>query len=239
MSRQFEELDYKLTPIGALSLRRRYEPLVKQDVFEVKLDDEFLMSSLFTASEIALAQRGLATLDGGQHDVVVGGLGLGYTARAVLDHSSVRSLLVIDLLPAVIDWHKRELLTLSSGIVSDPRSRLVEGDFFALADSADGFDVERPGRKFHAILLDIDHSPEALLDERSRSFYEAAGLERLANHLLVGGAFGLWSNSKPDQEFTDRLKGVFGEAWSEAIVFDNPLQSKPATQTVYLARKSR
>ena len=53
MGRLFEELDYRETPIGTLSLRRRHEPLVGQDVFEVKLNDDFLMSSLFTRSEMA------------------------------------------------------------------------------------------------------------------------------------------------------------------------------------------
>ncbi|MGI9426977.1 MAG: spermidine synthase [Hyphomicrobiaceae bacterium] len=238
MSRQFEELDYTETPIGAISLRRRFEPRVGRDVFEIKLDDAFLMSSLFTTSEIALARLGLGTLEGAQLDVVVGGLGLGCTAHTVLEHKSVGSLLVVDLLPAVIAWHERGLLPLSSGLTSDPRCRLVEGDFFALSGSVDGFDRDQPGRQFHAILLDIDHTPEALLDARSQAFYQAAGFTQLARHLLPGGIFGLWSNDKPDPEFTDRLAGAFAEAWAEPIVFDNPLQSQPATQTVYLARKA-
>ena len=98
MSLQFEELDYQETPIGAISLRRRYEPLVGQEVYEVKLDDEFLMSSLFTASETALANLAVTQLANTNLDIVVGGLGLGYTASAVLKHRSVQSLIVVDLL---------------------------------------------------------------------------------------------------------------------------------------------
>ena len=90
----FEELDYRPTPIGALSLRRRRELSLDVDVFEIKLGDDYLMSSLFTASEIALAQLGLADLPGNA-DVVVGGLGLGYTAQAVLEHDKVASLIVV------------------------------------------------------------------------------------------------------------------------------------------------
>jgi hypothetical protein len=74
MSLHFEELDYRSTPIGALSLRRRRELSLGVDVFEIKLGDEYLMSSLFTASEIALARLGLAELSGADLDVVVGGL---------------------------------------------------------------------------------------------------------------------------------------------------------------------
>src|SRR5437870_11552734 len=93
MSLHFEELDYRPTPIGALSLRRRRELSLGVDVFEIKLGDEYLMSSLFTASEIELARLGLAELSGADLDVVVGGLGLGYTAQAVLGHetTAVRS----------------------------------------------------------------------------------------------------------------------------------------------------
>ena len=92
----FEELDYRDTPIGGLSLRRRRELRLGVDVFEIKLGDEFLMSSLFTASEIALADLGLAGLPGSGLNVVVGGLGLGYTAKAVLAHGNVASLVVVD-----------------------------------------------------------------------------------------------------------------------------------------------
>src|ERR1700720_5063055 len=95
MSLYFEELDYRPTPIGALSLRRRRELSLGVDIFEIKLGDEFLMSSLFTASEIALARLGLAELSEPNLDVVVGGLGLGYTAKAVLEHQKVASLLVV------------------------------------------------------------------------------------------------------------------------------------------------
>src|ERR1700712_4474476 len=104
MSLDFEELDYRETPIGGLSLRRRRELKLGVDVFEIKLGDEFLMSSLFTASEIALADLGLAGLTSTGLNVLVGGLGLGHTAKAVLGHSNVGSLVVVDFLEAVIDW---------------------------------------------------------------------------------------------------------------------------------------
>lgn len=235
----FEELDYCPTPIGAVSLRHRLELTLKREVYEIKLDDEFLMSSLFTASEEALARLGLAALEGDQLDVVVGGLGLGYTARAVLEHDKVASLAVVEMLAPVIKWHRTGLLPLGAGLVADPRCRFVQGDFFELAASEQGFDPESSGRRFDAILLDIDHSPEALLDARSTSFYQPDGLRAMAAHLKPGGIFGLWSNDRPDPAFTDRLAGVFAEAWAEPVTFDNPLQGKPFTQSVYLARRGR
>ncbi len=83
-----EELAYHKTPLGELTLRRRTEPLLQnREVFEVKLGDEFLMSSLFTEGEKELSKLGLAGLDG-KLDVVVGGLGLGYTAAAALENKT-------------------------------------------------------------------------------------------------------------------------------------------------------
>ncbi len=236
MSLLFEELDYRPTPIGALSLRRRRELALGVDVFEIKLGDEFLMSSLFTASEIALARLGLAAARGEGLDIVVGGLGLGYTAQAVLESERVGSLIVVEMLEAVIDWHRTGLLPLGAELAGDKRCRLVLNDFFAMAGSETGFDPDARGRRFDAILVDIDHSPDALLDQRSSGFYRTEGLRSLASHLKPGGVFGLWSNDKPDAQFTKRMSSVFADAWAEPVTFHNPLQNRPFTQTVYLAR---
>lgn len=237
MSAFFQELDYQPSPIGALSLRRRWSGQLGVDVYEIKLGDDFLMSSAFTASEIALAEVGLAAVTGEKRDVLVGGLGLGYTAQAVLAHESVRSLTVVEMLAPVIDWHRTGLLPLGPALTGDHRCRLVQGDFFAMAGSEQGFDSREPGRRFHAILLDIDHSPEAFLDERSARFYDVEGLGAMARFLRPSGVFGLWSNEPPDAAFTARLSEAFVEAWAEPVTFHNPLQNCEVTQTVYLARK--
>lgn len=232
----FEELDYRPTPIGALSLRRRHDLRLGEDVLEIKLGDAFLMSSRFTASEIALARLGLAEVAAAAPDVVVGGLGLGYTAAAVLEDARVASLLVVDMLEPVIDWHRTGLLPLGPTLTGDDRCRLVCADFFALTASADGFDPDRPGRRVDAILVDIDHAPGDLLDSGSAGFYTPNGLAALARHLKPGGVFGLWSNEPPDAAFTDRLSGAFATARAEPVVFDNPYLGDTVTQTVYLAR---
>lgn len=231
----FEELDYRPTPLGALSLRRRRDPATGEDVFEVKLGEAFLMTSRVTASEIALARLGLAAAGGRELAVVVGGLGLGYTAAAVLEEARVASLLVVELFEPVIDWHRRHLVPQGRILTGDPRCRLLQGDFFALAAGAGGFDPERPGRRFDAVLLDIDHSPNFLLDPANAGFYTPDGLAALRAHLVPGGVFALWSNDPPDERFTARLASTFATARAEPITFDNPLQGRPVTQTVYLA----
>nr|WP_306264299.1 spermidine synthase [Pararhizobium sp. IMCC3301] len=236
MSSAFEELAYRATPIGDLSLRRRRDPALNVDVLEIKLGDEFLMSDLFTVSEIALADLGLAQLSGGDLEIVVGGLGLGYTAQAVLRHEKVGCLVVVEALDAIIDWHRSGLLPLGSGLTGDPRCHFELGDFFAMAASEIGFDPTAPGRRFDGVLVDIDHSPDFLLDPQNAGFYQPEGLQKLARHLKPGGVFGLWSNDPPDAEFTARLAEIFDSASAEKVSFHNPLQHRDFVQTVYLAR---
>jgi spermidine synthase len=240
----FEELDYRQTPLGELILRRRTVlSLDNREVHEIILGDAFLMSSLFTEVEVALANLGLASavesFPGESLDVVVGGLGLGFTARAALDHPAAGSLLVVDYLEPVIEWHRKGLVPLGPGLSADPRCRFVHGDFFELALSADGeggFDPDAPGRAFHAILLDIDHSPKNLLHERHAAFYDPEGLRRLAGKLHPGGVFALWSDDPPDDDFMSSLVRVFSSCESHVVAFHNPLQERDSESTVYVAR---
>ena len=238
MSANFKELDYRDTPLGALTLRRRLiHSLGDVEVFEVKLGDAFLMSSLFHTVEEALADLGLAAVAAPEIDVVVGGLGLGYTAVAALKNPAVRSLLVVDALQGVIDWHERGMVPLGPTLTEDPRCRFVHGDFFKLAASEAGFDPAQSGRKFHAILLDIDHSPKNLLHAQHGSFYEPEGLRALAGQLHRGGIFALWSDDPPDESFLDELENVFAEVESHVIAFPNPVLECESASTVYIARK--
>ncbi len=237
MSADFAELDYRQTPLGELILRRRrLAALDGLEVFEVKLGGAFLMSSLFHEVEVALADLGLAAVGAPEQDVVVGGLGLGYTAVAALSHPAVRSLLIVEALDAVIDWHRRGLVPLGPRLTADPRCRMIHGDFFALA--AAGFDPENRSRLFHAVLLDIDHSPRNLLHPRNAGFYEAAGLRGLAARLHPGGVFALWSDDPPDDDFLAALGSAFADATAHVVRFPNPLLGGDSASTVYVARKA-
>jgi spermidine synthase len=231
----FEELDYRPTPRGTLSLRRRRDLAGGGDIHEIKLDDAYLMSSAFTAAETELGRRGTAAARGEALAVVVGGLGLGYTAQAALQDARVSELLVIDALPEVIEWHRRGLLPLGPELCGDPRCRLIEGDFFAMA-AGDGFDPEAPGRRFDAVLVDIDHAPDNLLHPDHATFYTEAGLAALTRLLRPGGVFALWSNDPPDPDFSARLEAVFAEAGAEEVAFDLADGNPGGRNTIYLAR---
>jgi spermidine synthase len=231
VSFRLEELDFQSTPMGELSLRRRHEPVLDVDVYEVKLGDEYLMSSLFTVAEEELARRGLGVVDGDALDVLVGGLGLGYTAVTALHDDRVASLTVVDMLPAVIDWHRRKLLPVSAELVDDARTVLVEGDFFALMRAEPTPD----GPRYDAILVDIDHSPRHRLAASHGDLYSPQGLRAASRHLKPGGVFALWSDDPPDDAFLLDLTTAFASSAARVVDFDNPLTGGISSNTVYVA----
>lgn len=239
MSRNFEELAFHETPLGELILRRRRMlSLGGMEIYEVKLGDAFLMSSLFHEVEEALSHLGLAELEKGAWDVVVGGLGLGYTAVAALEHREVASLLIVDALKPVIEWHEKGMVPLGPRLTADPRTRMLHADFFERAKSVQGFDAEQPGRLFHAVLLDIDHSPRNLLAASNATFYQPEALRALAAHLHPGGIFALWSDDPPDEDFLHMLDSAFATARAHVVTFLNPLLEEDSASTVYVACKN-
>ncbi len=240
MSLNYEELDFRQTPLGDLMLRRRrLLQLGGLDIYEVKLGEYFLMSSLFHEAESQLAKLGLGVLEKEALDVVVGGLGLGYTAVSALEDKRVISLVVVEYLKGVIEWHQNGLIPLGKTLVGDSRCRLVHADFFALSrDVTKGFDSRHPTHKHDAILVDIDHTPTNVLHQTNTRFYSEKGLGELAQHLKPGGVFALWADGAPEASFTDHLGKVFASAESHTIGFDNPITGGSSEGAVYVARMS-
>ena len=248
MSFMFKELDFQSTPLGDISLRKRADPRLDGKIlYEVKLNEEFLMSSLFTEAEIQLSYLGLAALTDGPYadqklDVVVGGLGLGYTALAALESDAVQSLVVVDVMEAVIRWHKEGLVPWGKDLCDDPRASLIHADFFELATSPtlgfDGavFDEKEAIEKVHAVLLDIDHSPSYWLNPENSSFYTAGNLAAMAQKIHPGGVFGLWSDELPDPRFVACLEQVFASVETHVVSFPNPYTFGESTNSVYIAR---
>ena len=244
---KFEELDYRDTSIGELSLRRRWSPALAATVYEIKLGHEYLMTSYFTESERALGEIGVAerlrrlsavnTEAPRGLDVVVGGLGLGYTARG---YCRRRGRFTAGYRAASRRYRMAHLRVAAPWprTYRGQRCRFSEGDFFARAASSQGFDEYNPGRRFDVVLADIDHTPDHFLDNGHDGFYREEGLRSAARHLLPGGVFGLWSNDPPDVRFTSRLERVFPNVRAEAITFFNPLQ-EPKRDANRVYRKHR
>ena len=235
----FEEIDSQTSPLGEISLRKRRVPAFgDRDIYEVKLDEEFLMSSLFVEAEEALSSLGLAAVQGDKLSVVVGGLGLGYTAVAALKDERIAELFVVDALDTVIDWHKDELVPLGKILNADARNHYVHGSFFDLAtDPNNGFDPDSKGKTFDAILLDIDHSPTEYLNADNASFYSTENLSLMAEQLKPKGVFAMWSQNLPEENFEALLKTVFEHVESHVVSFYNPFQNCESTNSVYVCVK--
>ncbi len=233
MAMLFEELDYQSTTFGDLVLRRRTSPAVPDEIiYEVTIDGEMLMSSTVNASERALARLALEGRDDRPMDVLVGGLGLGCTAAAALEYPNVRKMVVVELLAPVIAWHRQRMVPLADTLIDDPRCVLVAGDFFEHV-------AQKPsGQTYDAVLLDIDHAPECLLDEANGEFYSTVGLRRLARCLRPGGVFALWSAWKPQDEFLDRLGAVFPNVRNHEVSFFNPHVNEQDSNWIIVAKRA-
>lgn len=191
------------------------------------------MSSLFTVAEIELARLGLAAIDGSELDVVVGGLGLGYTAAAALEDPRVRSVHVVEALPEVIGWHEAGLLPESARLTDDPRCRLLQGDFFALVRDGGSLGTG-DGGPVHGVLLDVDHTPHHLLHPSHADLYAADGLDRLRGRLHPGGVFALWSD-RTDEDFLTVARSVFARCEEHVVSFPNHHTGRDASNAVYVA----
>lgn len=233
----FEEIACRATSIGELVLRRRRLRPDSEDIWEIKLNDGYLMSSQFVDGEIALTTLALAMLDGEAFDVVVGGMGLGYTAKAALDDARVARLAVVELIPEVIEWHRDHLLPLGAAIAGDARCTMVDGDFFALAQVAGGFDAAHPDRRYDAILVDIDHSTIHLIDPASAGFYQGSAIAAMTAQLRPGGVFALWSSDAEDGAFMAAMKQSLIDVRAERVEFFNPYRDGPGFNIIYLGRR--
>lgn len=238
----FEEIDYQETPRGAISLRKRSEPRLDNIVlYEVKMNDEFLMSSLFVEAEVQLSKLGLEKFGTQELDVVVGGLGLGYTAQAALAFDNVKSLCVVDVMAPVIEWHQKGLVPLGNELSNDERCRYALGDFFEFATAENtNFDgtaanPENGPDKVHAVLLDIDHTPSYWLNPENSRFYSTESLNAMKAKIHKGGVFGLWSDEAPDAEFVAILESVFEKVETHMVYFPNPYTGEKSSNSVYIA----
>lgn len=225
----FEILAYEPTELGILCLRRR-ELLCEPGtiVTEVTLNHEFLMSSYLTASEKALSEIALQMHSGSRLRVLVGGLGLGYTAWTALESDRVSQCDVSEFLPQVIDWLEQGLIPLSDQLNADNRLRVTQSDVYQRLASP-------PEQKYDLILIDVDHSPDDNLGEANGQFYTADGLQQAKRHLAEDGLLGVWSYAE-SSPFVDALHEVFREVRIEPVTVFNNLINVQQTDWLFFAR---
>ena len=169
--------------------------------FSIRVNGQLLMNSRVHDSEEALAELALGALPARERaQVLIGGLGFGYTLAATLARlGSEGSATVIEIAPAVIEWNRRHLGELNGGALDDPRVRVVSGD---VCDA-----VRAPGAPIDAILLDVDNGPRAVGRPSNAWLYQPPGLAALRAALRPGGVLAIWS-AGPEVGFSDRLRAA-------------------------------
>ena len=224
-----EILAYEETALGAICLRRR-ELLSRPGtvVTEITLDHKMLMSSHNTASERALSSCALGRHDGDELRVMIGGLGLGYTAHQVLRSPNVASVEVVEFLPQVVGWLRDGLVPLSEELNAESRLHVIEGDVYAMLATP-------PERHFDLILIDVDHSPDEWLGEENAGFYSEAGLGVAKRHLAPGGVLGVWSYAE-NSPFATALGVAFDRVEVEPVTFENVVLDESETNWLFFAR---
>jgi len=217
------------TPIGVIYLGRRRTPSGPGWVTQIEINGHLLMCSINNESERKLASLALALHKGeGPRDVLVGGLGLGYTAQAALQQPRVGSVRVVERMDFVTDWLAEGLLPLSETLASEERLSIVSGDVY-------GGLLGPPTETYDVILVDVDHAPDDRLSNASFSFYTAEGQGRVARHLKPGGVLAVWSATDND-EFADTLAEAYPRAHREHVEWiDIEAPEISVRNTVFLA----
>jgi spermidine synthase len=195
LSRAWHTLDRWESPDGLLELRQRDD-----DDFLICVAGRVLMNSRASRSEEVLGIRTCKGLREGAH-VLVGGLGMGFTLRAVLDSLSITSqVCVAELYPIVADWCRGPLASLSGACLDDPRVSLHVGD---VADRIR--DAVKAGESYDAIVLDLFEGPHARTDAKRDPLYGRQAIERSWQALRPGGVLGVWAEAQ-EAHFEARLR---------------------------------
>jgi spermidine synthase len=177
------------------------------DELSIRIGGNELMNSRQHHSEDELGRLACAHLTRGHvARVLIGGLGMGFTLRAVLDATGPRAAVeVAELLPAVVEWNRGVLGGLAGHPLNDPRVRVFEGDVGARINHAAGHAAGQAAARYDAILLDVDNGPAALSAAGNSRLYDRGGLEAVRAALRPGGVLAVWS-ATDDPRFSRRLR---------------------------------
>ena len=171
--------------------------------FSISLNGQELMHSNANVSECMLGELGVARLKGGTARVLIGGLGLGFTLRSVLEAVSSETMVeMVELIPEVIAWNRAYLRELNGSLLEDPRVVIRAEDVTKVIREAEA-------ESYDVILLDVDNGPIAMVSKTNSSLYSNYGISKLRAVLKPDARAVFWS-AGPDRKFEARLrKGGF------------------------------
>jgi spermidine synthase len=211
---------------GDVVLRMRREDDLTPPVYELRVNGVFVMDTLETGSEEAMARVALAEVTA-PRSVLIGGLGLGFTAQAVLADRRVEQVVVVEIEEALVRWMRDGTVPHGAARLADERLTLVTGDIRqAVAEAAPA--------TYDLVLLDVDNGPGHLVHEHNAAVYDADFLRDLAEVLRPAGALVVWSASQAPQLAND-LASIFSTA--TPLPFDVRLQERDEQFWLYLARR--
>ena len=196
--------------------------------FSIRLDRSELMNSRMHGSEEALAELACAKVaDRARPQILIGGLGMGYTTAAALRQLRADGHVVVaELAPAVVKWNRGSLADLAGRPLEDARVTVREVDVAQILKTEHG--------TYDAILLDVDNGPEGLTRQGNDWLYSRAGLKAAFTALRPAGVLAVWS-ATPNRAFAQRLREVGFEV--EEVHVRARDSRKGARHTIWLAMR--
>jgi spermidine synthase len=210
---------------GQVVLRRRIEEHAA-DTLELRVNGVFVMDTKETTSEIELAAAALDLVED-PRDVVVGGLGLGFTTQAVLADHRVEKVKVVEIEDRLVGWMRDGTIPHGPALLADRRVQMVNADIvMAVAEAMSTYDL---------VLLDVDNGPGHLVHEANSGIYELEFIASTKRILNPGGALVVWSAGLAP-ELAAVMESVFGNCTERR--YDVVLQERAEQYLLYLSRVS-
>ena len=215
---------------GEIVLRRRFEdePDHSGGVLELRVNGVFVIDSFETSSEVALAQAALAATADPRH-VLVGGLGLGFTAHEVLSDPRVERVTIAEIEEPLVRWFRDGTIPHGPAYLADGRIGITVADVQQVV-------TESAPESFDLVLLDVDNGPDSLVFESNAPIYEKVFLRQVETSLRPAGSVVIWSSTESPQ-LARALRTVFGNSTTSALPVT--LQGRDETYWLHCATKQR
>jgi spermidine synthase len=225
---EYTEVARAESPRGEIVLRERRDPDAGPSspvVLELRVNGVFVMDTFETSSEKGLATAALKQVEN-PRNVVIGGLGLGFTMHEVLADKRVERLVVVEIEDALVQWMREGTVPHGPSYLADERVSVMTADIrVAMAEATPA--------TYDLVLLDVDNGPGFLVYDENEAIYQTQFLKEVKECLRPGGALVIWSAAE-SPTLRAEMQQVFGE--TVAVPYDVTLQSREEHYWIYLAR---